>query len=83
MLDVSKKDLIQLENLMKILKRAKLEITGDEILSMAQAITWLSTRYADIETILHTNERKEHDKPTAGDSTELEKEPKIIRRRKK
>ena len=51
-IEVNKTDLIRLENLMKIIKRGKFELEGEEILGMAQVITWLSLKYTEVEKAL-------------------------------
>jgi hypothetical protein len=47
-MEVTKTDLARLETVMKILKRGKYELEGEEVLAFAQAFHWVSATFDKI-----------------------------------
>jgi hypothetical protein len=53
-MEVTKTDLARLETVMKILKRGKYELEGEEVLAFAQAFHWVSATFDKITQHLAT-----------------------------
>lgn len=53
-MEFTKTDLARLETVMKILKRGKYELEGEEVLAFAQAFHWVSATFDKIREHLTT-----------------------------
>jgi hypothetical protein len=54
---LSKPELLDCENLLKLIKRSKFTLTGDEILALARAYHWLSHSFIESKKEIETQSK--------------------------